>query len=163
MECLGQFNLPVASCVLALAFAGETVPEGLERGKRVAIVSMREVLEEEDAMLPCGPVYIVCLPETERQMRFVRHDMSKEGYAMRLPSRVLAKAGGPPWAYTSTSASSANSSINSRLGSTTSPISLVNISSASSAWSTRTWRSVRALASSVVSQSWSAFISPRPL
>jgi len=63
----------------------------------------------------------------------------------------------------STSASRANSWMNSRRGSTRSPISLENISSAVSAWSTFTCSSRRAFGSSVVSQSCSGFISPRPL
>src|SRR5579871_4673169 len=53
--------------------------------------------------------------------------------------------------------------MNSRRGSTTSPISLVKMSSASSTSLTFTCMSVRASVSRVVSQSWSAFISPRPL
>ena len=65
--------------------------------------------------------------------------------------------------YASTAASSANSWMNSRRGSTTSPMSLENISSAVSAWSTLTCMRTRALGSSVVSQSWPGFISPRPL
>ncbi len=78
--------------------------------------------------------------------------------ALRL---LLMRGGCPP--QTSTSASSAFSWMNSRRGSTKSPISLENMSSASSACSTFTCRSTRALSSSVVSQSCSAFISPRPL
>ena len=53
--------------------------------------------------------------------------------------------------------------MNSRRGSTTSPISLVKRSSASATSSISTCNSVRASGSSVVSQSWSGFISPRPL
>ncbi len=64
---------------------------------------------------------------------------------------------------TSTSASSAFSWMNSRLGSTSSPISRENMSSASSAWLTFTCSRVRAPLSRVVSQSCSGFISPRPL
>ena len=64
---------------------------------------------------------------------------------------------------TSTSASRALSWMNSRRGSTRSPIRRVNMSSASSAWATRTCSRVRASASRVVSQSCSGFISPRPL
>ena len=58
---------------------------------------------------------------------------------------------------------SALSWMNSRRGSTSSPISRPKRSSASSASRTLTWRSVRTSGSSVVSQSCSAFISPRPL
>jgi hypothetical protein len=65
--------------------------------------------------------------------------------------------------YTSTAASNAFSWMNSRRGSTRSPIRRENMSSASSAWATRTCSRVRALESSVVSQSCSAFISPSPL
>jgi len=66
-------------------------------------------------------------------------------------------------AYTSTSASRAFSWMNSRRGSTRSPIRRANMSPASSAWFTLTCSRVRASASRVVSQSWSAFISPSPL
>jgi hypothetical protein len=65
--------------------------------------------------------------------------------------------------YTSTLAVSAFSWMNSRRGSTTSPISLVKMSSASSASLTFTCSSERALVSSVVSHNWPGFISPRPL
>ena len=68
-----------------------------------------------------------------------------------------------PPAYRSTLAVSAFSWMNSRRGSTTSPISLVNRSSASSASLTFTCRSERALVSRVVSHSCPGFISPRPL
>ena len=64
---------------------------------------------------------------------------------------------------TSTSASRALSWMNSRRGSTRSPIRRVNMSSASSAWATLTWSSVLASTSRVVSHSCSGFISPRPL
>ena len=64
---------------------------------------------------------------------------------------------------TSTAASRALSWMNSRRGSTTSPISLANRSLASSSCSTETCSRVRALTSSVVSHSCSGFISPRPL
>ena len=66
-------------------------------------------------------------------------------------------------AHTSTLALSALSWMNSRRGSTTSPISLVKMSSASSTSLIFTCSSERALVSSVVSQSCSGFISPRPL
>src|SRR6478609_726882 len=56
-----------------------------------------------------------------------------------------------------------NDVLNGRHGSTTSPISLVKISSASSTSLTFTCKSERSLVSSVVSQSWPGFISPRPL
>src|SRR5882757_1651017 len=70
------------------------------------------------------------------------------------------------WLYrphTSTLALSELSWMNSRRGSTTSPISLVKISSASSTSLIFTCNSERSLMSSVVSQSWPGFISPRPL
>jgi hypothetical protein len=67
------------------------------------------------------------------------------------------------WPHTSTVAVSAFSWMNSRRGSTTSPISLVKMSSASSIALTLTCSSERALVSSVVSQSWFGFISPKPL
>ena len=50
-----------------------------------------------------------------------------------------------------------------RRGSTCSPMSTVNISSASAASSRRTWRTTRFSGFMVVSHSCSAFISPRPL
>src|SRR3989442_10617778 len=53
--------------------------------------------------------------------------------------------------------------IKSRRGSTSSPISLVKISSASTASSTSTRSSVRVAGFMVVSHSWSGFISPSPL
>src|ERR1700692_1175484 len=59
--------------------------------------------------------------------------------------------------------SRAFSSMNLRRASTFSPISVVKISSAATASSSFTWRSVRVSAFMVVSQSCSAFISPRPL
>src|ERR1700674_1224920 len=65
--------------------------------------------------------------------------------------------------HTSTFALSELSWMNSRRGSTTSPISLVKISSASSTSLTFTCSSERSLVSSVVDQSCSGFISPRPL
>ncbi len=65
--------------------------------------------------------------------------------------------------YTSTLAVSACSSMNTRRGSTLSPISSSKIVLASSISLTLTCRSERALTSSVVSQSWLGFISPRPL
>src|SRR5882724_1733431 len=65
--------------------------------------------------------------------------------------------------YTSTLALSELSWMNSRRGSTTSPISLVKMSSASSTSLIFTCSSDRASMSSVVSQSWLGFISPRPL
>jgi hypothetical protein len=67
----------------------------------------------------------------------------------------------PP--HTSTLALSELSWMNSRRGSTTSPISLVKMSSASSTSLILTCSSERSLVSSVVSQSWLGFISPRPL
>ena len=76
-----------------------------------------------------------------------------------IQGRRLSRA--PP--HTSTLAASAFSWMNSRRGSTMSPISLVNRSSASSTSLTFTCSSERALMSSVVSHSWSGFISPRPL
>jgi hypothetical protein len=66
-------------------------------------------------------------------------------------------------AQTSTLALSELSWMNSRRGSTTSPISLVKMSSASSTSLIFTCSSERASVSSVVSQSCSGFISPRPL
>ena len=65
--------------------------------------------------------------------------------------------------HTSTLALSELSWMNSRRGSTTSPISLVKMSSASSTSLIFTCSSERSLVSSVVSQSWLGFISPRPL
>jgi len=53
--------------------------------------------------------------------------------------------------------------MNSRRGSTTSPISLVKMSSASSTSLIFTCSIERSLVSRVVSQSWLGFISPRPL
>src|SRR5260221_13432020 len=53
--------------------------------------------------------------------------------------------------------------MNSRRGSTRSPISVEQTSSALSAWLILAWNSERALGSGGVSQSCSAFISPRPL
>ena len=66
-------------------------------------------------------------------------------------------------AYTSTTALSELSWMNSRRGSTMSPISLVKMSSASSTSLIFTCSSERSLVSSVVCQSCSGFISPRPL
>ena len=54
-------------------------------------------------------------------------------------------------------------SINSRRGSTLSPMRMVNTSSAVAASSTSTRRMVRVAGSMVVSQSWSESISPKPL
>lgn len=54
-------------------------------------------------------------------------------------------------------------SMNSRRGGTSSPISIENIRSASAAFSIVTWRRIRLSGFMVVSQSCSAFISPRPL
>src|ERR1700733_14790094 len=69
-----------------------------------------------------------------------------------------------PYRHTSKFATlSALSWMNSRRGSTISPISLTKMSSASSTSRILTCKSVRASRSSVVSQSWSLFISPRPL
>ena len=65
--------------------------------------------------------------------------------------------------YTSTLAYFAFASINARRGGTSSPISMLNVRSASRASSTPTLRNTRASGSMVVSQSCSAFISPRPL
>ena len=65
--------------------------------------------------------------------------------------------------YTSTLAVSAFCSMNARRGSTLSPISSSNMVLASSISFTFTCSSERALVSSVVSQSCSGFISPRPL
>src|SRR6266850_2292759 len=65
--------------------------------------------------------------------------------------------------HTSTLALSELSWMNSRRGSTTSPISLVKMSSASSTSLIFTCSSERSLVSRVVSQSWPGFISPRPL
>src|SRR6185312_15550123 len=66
-------------------------------------------------------------------------------------------------AHTSTLAVSALSWMKSRRGSTSSPISFVKMSSASSTSFTFTCSSERTLVSSVVSQSCPGFISPRPL
>ena len=82
--------------------------------------------------------------------------------AMRASSRPRSK-GRARARHTSTLAASAFSWMNSRRGSTTSPISLVNRSSASSTSLTFTCRSERAWTSRVVSHSWPGFISPRPL
>jgi hypothetical protein len=65
--------------------------------------------------------------------------------------------------HTSTFALSELSWMNSRRGSTTSPINFVKMSSASSTSLTLTCNSERSLVSSVVVQSCSGFISPRPL
>src|ERR1700675_2638136 len=80
-----------------------------------------------------------------------------------LAMTVLKCGDGRPFAYTSTLALSELSWMNSRRGSTTSPISLVKMSSASSTSLTLTCSSERALTSRVVCQSCSGFISPRPL
>ena len=77
------------------------------------------------------------------------------------PSTMYWIGGTPP--YTSTLALSELSWMNSRRGSTTSPISLVKMSSASSTSLILTCSIERSLVSSVVSQSWPGFISPRPL
>src|SRR5580765_5907733 len=65
--------------------------------------------------------------------------------------------------YTSRVATRAFSSMNSRRGSTLSPMSIVKRRSATAASSIRTCASVRVSGSIVVSRSWSAFISPNPL
>src|SRR4029079_3716853 len=64
---------------------------------------------------------------------------------------------------TSRVATRAFSSMNSRRGSTLSPISIVNRRSAAAASSIVTCASVRVVGSIVVARSCSAFISPRPL
>ena len=60
-------------------------------------------------------------------------------------------------------ADSAWVSMNARRGSTSSPIRVVKISSAAMASSIYTRSRRRTVGSMVVSQSWSGFISPRPL
>src|ERR1700736_5495088 len=100
-----------------------------------------------------------CLQQTMMAMGpCVRRDDHRCGSCAR-PLRAY----GRPVAYTSTVALSELSWMNSRRGSTTSPINLVKMSSASSTSLTFTCSSERSLVSSVVSQSWPGFISPRPL
>ena len=83
--------------------------------------------------------------------------------ASREEGRRATEAALEPVAYTSTLALSELSWMNSRRGSTMSPISLVKMSSASSTSLIFTCSIVRSLVSSVVCQSCSGFISPRPL
>src|SRR5450631_3351544 len=80
--------------------------------------------------------------------------------------RVTARAGpdrGRQFSHTSTLALSELSWMNSRRGSTTSPINLVKMSSASSTSLIFTCKSERSLVSRVVSHNCDGFISPRPL
>src|SRR3954468_9328069 len=100
----------------------------------------------------------------DRQRRILvagRLDRSREPVAAF--NDVLNGRHGCVLPHTSTVALSELSWMNSRRGSTTSPISLVKMSSASSTSLIFTCSSERSLVSSVVSQSWPGFISPRPL
>ncbi len=124
-------------------------------------------------MRSCLWVEVLSCPFARSQTLMVRRRIApsrtmRPGTANAVRSAVGSRArlrrdNGRPQAYTSTTALSELSWMNSRRGSTMSPISLVKMSSASSTSLIFTCSIVRSLVSSVVCQSCSGFISPRPL
>ena len=87
----------------------------------------------------------------------VRHGLADSGRGAGNPDRTTLGAHASMLAYL------ALASMNSRRGGTSSPMSMEKMLSLSAAFSMVTWRSVRFSGFMVVSQSCSAFISPRPL
>src|SRR5206468_48158 len=125
--------------------------------QRFGVADARHVLQRDGMLGEQGS-------GDDRQRRVLvagRLDRSREPVAAF--NDVLNGRHGRVLPHTSTLALSELSWMNSRRGSTTSPISLVKISSASSTSLIFTCSSERSLVSSVVSQSWPGFISPRPL
>ena len=86
-----------------------------------------------------------------------RHGMSNARGGTGNPDRSTRRGHASMLAYL------ALASMNSRRGGTSSPMSMEKMLSLSAAFSMVTWRSVRFSGFMVVSQSCSAFISPRPL